>query len=146
MRLICAKITFAIEFLYLVSTVTTKISILLFFRRLVTGSMSRTFRWAVYSAIAFVIAYFVTFTITLFTTCRPFYVWWLVGNWFWYEANKDKGVFKCDNEGRTIVASAAISALQDFVACGLPITLFWKLRIPTKQKIALGGIFTVGFL
>jgi len=85
----------------------------------------------------------VAFFIILFNVCKPFPSFWLQADYFWLAANENN--FKCMNEGVILVSSAAISAVQDFVACGLPIILFWKLQIPKRQKIALGGIFALGF-
>jgi hypothetical protein len=63
--------------LYLVSTATTKISILLFYRRLASGTISKAFQWAVYASIAFVAIYWVVFTLNLFLGCRPFRAFWM---------------------------------------------------------------------
>jgi hypothetical protein len=128
----------------MVSTCTTKISILLFYRRLAAGTVSRAFQWALYLAMASVIMYYIVFQVLMFTSCRPFHAYWKLADYFWLMQNKDK--FQCLDEGVILVASAIVSAVQDFIACGLPMILFWKLRIPIRQKIALGGIFALGFL
>jgi hypothetical protein len=134
----------ALEFLYMVSTVTTKISILLFYRRLVPETVSRGFRWSVYGAISFVLAYFVTWEILLFTRYRPLYADWMLGNPFWWAEHKDEVHYI--NEGVVIASSAIVSAVQDFIVCGMPMMVFWKMTIPRRQRIALGAIFAVGFL
>jgi hypothetical protein len=134
----------ALEALYIFSTVTTKISILLFYRRLVSSSVSRTFRWIVYAAIAFVAAYFLAFIPLTFSECRPIEAAWMLSDikWWWEHEHS----VSCINEGLSLSISAIISATQDFIAFGLPLTLFSKLKIPPRQKIALAGIFVVGFL
>jgi hypothetical protein len=91
-----------------------------------------------------VIVYYILFQTLMFTSCRPLYAYWKLADYFWLAQNKDK--FKCLDEGIILVASAVVSAVQDFVACGMPMILFWKLRIPKQQKIALGGIFALGIL
>ena len=128
----------------MVSTVTTKISILLFYRRLAAGCVSRRFIFAVYAAISFVVLYFLIWFTMLFYQCRPLNSYWKQVDYFWYDANKDN--FICTDEGAVLVASAVVSAIQDFIACGMPMVLFWKLHIPRKQKIALAAIFAVGIL
>jgi hypothetical protein len=50
------------------------------------------------------------------------------------------------NEPANVLAASAISIIQDFLACGLPIILFWKLKLPRRQKVALAAIFSVGLL
>jgi hypothetical protein len=66
----------AIEALYMVSTGLTKISILLFYRRLAAGSVSRGFLLVVYIAMFSVVAYIVTFLFTIFFNCRPINAMW----------------------------------------------------------------------
>lgn len=132
------------ETLYMASTCTTKISILLFYRRLASGSVSRGFQWALYLAMASVVVYFVIFQTLMFVSCRPLFSYWKLADYIWLSNNKDN--FQCLDEGILLVISAIVSAVQDFIACGLPMILFWKLRIPIRQKIALGGIFALGIL
>jgi hypothetical protein len=76
----------------------------------------------------------------LFVGCQPIQAFWLQVNLF----SQDK--YQCINEAANLIAAAAISVVQDFLACGMPMVLFWKLRIPFRQKIALAAIFGVGFL
>jgi hypothetical protein len=127
-----------------ISTVTTKISILLFYRRLAAGCVSNRFIRCVYAAIAFVAAYFLIFFPMLYYQCRPMNAYWKQVDYVWYAENEKN--FTCTNEGAVLVASAVVSALEDFIACGLPMALFWKLHIPKKQKIALAFVFSVGIL
>jgi hypothetical protein len=133
-----------LEAMYLVSTTTTKISILLFYRRLTDGAVSKTFIYTVYAAIAFVAAYFVVFFINLFVGCRPINSFWLQVDPLW--SAEHEGQYHCIDEAKNLIAAASVSVVQDFLACGMPAVLFWKLRIPRKQKIALGAVFGVGFL
>jgi hypothetical protein len=134
----------ALEALYMVSTSTTKISILLFYRRLTADTISKRFLHCVHAAIAFVFVYFVIFLITLFATCQPIYAFWKQVDPTWNGLNEGK--YHCINEEKDLLAAAVVSVIQDFIACGLPSVLFWKLRIPKRQKFALGAIFGVGFL
>jgi hypothetical protein len=70
------QVTVALEAFYMISTTTTKISILRFYHRLTSGTVSNRFLFAVYCAIGFVAAYFVVFFINLFIGCRPFDSFW----------------------------------------------------------------------
>lgn len=132
----------ALEAIYMVSTATTKISILLFYRRLAAGSVTKNFIYCVHAAIAFVVAYFVVFWINLFIGCRPLAAYWSQIDPFWEAQNE----YQCIDEARNLLAASGISVLQDFIACGLPTILLWKVQFPRRQKIALGIIFGVGFL
>lgn len=132
----------AIECLYVAATSLIRISILLFYRRMATGSVSKGFLWTVRGIIAFVVAYFIVFEVTLFTGCRPFNAFWNEVNPYW-EASHE---YHCINEAGNLFAASIVSVVQDFVVCFMPTILFWKLQLPRKQKIALGAIFGVGFL
>ena len=138
------QITMALEALYMVSTVTTKISILLFYRRLAVGSVTNTFIRCVHTAIAFVIVYFIVFTTTLYLGCRPFNAYWMQVDPHWL--TEHRGKYKCINEATSLTAVTVVSVVQDFIAVGMPMTLFWQTRLPKRQKIMLGLIFGLGFL
>jgi hypothetical protein len=133
-----------IEALYVFSAALIKISILLFYRRLVAGTVSRTFVWAVYATIFSVVAYVITFETTLMSGCRPINAFWNEVDPFWRELNVGK--YFCLDEVSTLYGANITSIVQDFLACGMPLLLFWKLQLPIRQKILLGGIFGVGFL
>jgi hypothetical protein len=132
-----------IQLTYLVSTVTTKVSILLFYRRLTSG-VSTPFRYAVYAAIIFVGSFCIAGLTTLLVGCRPFNAYWLELNPAWAAANEGK--FYCYDEGPYIIAVATISMVTDFLVCVLPMMLFLRLNIGFRQKLALAAIFGVGFL
>jgi hypothetical protein len=141
------QITMVIEAMYILSTGLTKISILLFYRRLSNGAVSTTFHYTVLGCIAFVIGYIITFLFTLFLGCSPINSYWLQVSIPWVLAPHVEGVdYHCFNEAANLMSASAISILQDFIACGMPMLLFWKLQMPRRQKIALGAIFGVGFL
>jgi hypothetical protein len=46
----------------------------------------------------------------------------------------------------SVLAASGVSVVQDFIACGLPSVLFWKLYMSKKEKLILASIFAVGFL
>lgn len=126
------------------TTCLTKVSILLFYRRLAAGTITPVFQWSVYASIVFVVVYFIGFFINIFLMCRPFNSYWLQADYVWLNTHHND--FKCQDEGLMLVISAAISACQDVLACFLPMILLWKLQIPRRQKYALGAIFSIGLL
>jgi len=134
------------ESFYIASTSLTKISILLFYRRLADGTISRTFRFAVLTSIAFVAAYMVIFIVTPLVGCRPINAFWDSVTIAWLETHVDGVDWVCFNEGANDLAASVVSMIQDFLACGMPLALFWKLQMPRRQKIVLTAIFGVGFL
>jgi hypothetical protein len=135
----------ALELLYMFSTVATKISILLFYRRLIPETVSQKFRWAVYAAISSILIYWIIFIVLIFTRTHPLYADWMLGDPFW-EAEHPGVIDYQLSEGAILTASAIISSIQDFMVCFMPMTIFWNMTIPKRQRIALGAIFAVGFL
>jgi hypothetical protein len=139
-----------LEVFYMLSTCMTKISILLFYRRLAVGTISNRFLYTIYAAIAFVIAYFIAFNLTLFLHCRPFESYWKQADLRWYFKHKGtvtkKADFVCTSESADLIASGITSILQDFIAVGIPLVLFWRLRVSWQQKISLGVVFGIGIL
>ncbi|RAR09048.1 integral membrane protein [Stemphylium lycopersici] len=129
-------IALAIELNYMVSTTLIKVSILCFYRR-ITGRLTNQFVYWVYGTIAFCIIYGIVFTFVIIFTCTPVEGFWRFFDVAWRLQND----LKCRNEGALIVACAAISSVQDFVICLLPILLIWNLQISKRQKFGLCGVF-----
>lgn len=134
----------AIECTYILATGLTKISILLFYRRLVTGSISSGFVWAIRASIFSVAAYIITFESTLIFGCTPINAYWHEVNIIWRASNEGK--FRCLNEVGALYAANIISIVQDFLTFLMPLLLFRQLQLPIRQKILLGFIFGIGFL
>jgi hypothetical protein len=140
------KATLAISSFYIASTSMTKVSILLFYRRMASGSVSPLFHFAVRAAIASVVAYGITFQLTLYFGCHPLNAFWNQVDFNWVATHTEGVNYHCFSETGSILSSTAISIVQDFITCGMPTILFWKLQLPIRQKIALGALFGVGFL
>lgn len=137
------QITFSNEITYIVATSLIKISILVFYRRMAFQSLSKPFLLALRLAIASVLAYMVAFFCVLWTVCRPYDAFWKQVNIDWLRAGNK---YQCIDEGGYLLAGTAITVAQDFITATLPLTLFWKLQISKRQKIALAGIFALGYL
>ncbi|OCK80245.1 hypothetical protein K432DRAFT_298128 [Lepidopterella palustris CBS 459.81] len=136
------QIVMAIEALYICATCPTKISILCFYRRMASGTISKTFIYGVWASIAFVIFYGIAFLLTLVFTCTPVLAFWHVVDPVWSTTHK----FSCHNEAVEVLSSAIVSIIQDMIACALPVMLVWKLQLPRRQKFAIMGIFAIGLL
>ena len=73
-----AEYSWLAEFSFLVTGCCTKISVLLFYRRLVGGTYSRSWHWAVVGAILFTAAWSIALILTLFFNCTPTEAYWKV--------------------------------------------------------------------
>lgn len=132
-----------IQIFYLISTGTTKISILLFYRRL-TDRVSTRFQYILYGMIALVAGYSVGAFLTLLVGCRPIHAYWMQIDQLWLAENQGK--FTCHNEAISTVLIATFSMVTDFIVCILPMSLFLSLRLNWRRKFALAAIFGIGFL
>lgn len=131
----------SIEINYVVCTTLIKISILFFYRRM-TASLTINFVYWVWGSIIFCAVYGILFILLIAFTCTP-------ANGFFYMfdiAWRFQNELTCRNEGAIIVSVAAISTVQDFIICLLPVFLIWNLQIPKTQKLALCGIFGLGLV
>ncbi|KAF1831661.1 hypothetical protein BDW02DRAFT_504756 [Decorospora gaudefroyi] len=135
------SIAMAIELNYMVSTTLIKVSILCFYRR-ITGRLTTQFVYWVWGCIIFCVVYGVVFTFAIIFTCTPVVGFFHIFDIMWRLKNE----VTCRNEGAIIVACAAVSSIQDFIICMLPIFLIWNLHISKRQKVGLCGIFGVGII
>ncbi|KAH3968205.1 hypothetical protein HBH98_070930 [Parastagonospora nodorum] len=138
------KFVMAIYALFTLASGLVKMSVLLFYRRLSSRSVSPTFRWTMRIMMVVVGGYTIAFILVLILTCNPIEAYWLqvkVSN----VLNKQGYPHECINEGADIVANGIISTVQDFIVAFLPSLLCWKLQMPTRQKFALYGIFAIGY-
>lgn len=136
------KYLLAIECLFCVASGLIKISILLFYRRLSSRVVSKAFVYTTWISIGFIIAYSIALTLAPILGCQPISAFWdqvdilkVLGG---YE-------YHCFDEGADLLAASIISASQDFITAILPTFLYWNLRIPLQQKLALFGIFALGY-
>jgi hypothetical protein len=132
-----------IQVFFLLSTGFTKLSVLLFYRRVVSGTYSRRFELALWGAMAFVLAVTVTFLILMCTMCKP-----LEAIWRMYDPTymRHFSCFPADKQKYTSTTSGALSVFTDFYSVLLPATLLWRIQINRWQKIGLVFIFSTGFL
>jgi hypothetical protein len=131
-----------IETVFCVGSGLIKVSILLFYRRISSRAISTGFRWATWISIGFIVAYSIAFTLMPIFLCNPISAFWDQTDVF----KAAKGYkYKCLNEGADVFAAGVISSVQDLITAMLPTFLYWNLQIPFRQKVALFGIFAIGY-
>ena len=107
-----------------------------------SGSPDRLAINIVNGAIIIMFMYWIVFVLLMVFQCRPTAAYWL-------QYSFPKGYttkFTCMFEGKVPIANAIISVTTDFFIGLLPIYLFRDLRVPIREKIALGVLFGIGFL
>lgn len=118
----------------------------MFYRRLVQGTYSRKFKWAIWAAIAFVIAYTISFFVIICIGCTPFEAVWQQYNTSWVLKHP---TYKCASRELNIKLAELIGGLSvvtDFYSVMLPAALIMQIRLNTRQKYGLFFIFGIGFL
>lgn len=128
------------ELFFLLGTACTKVSILLVYRRISTGSNSVWFIRLTWAAIAFTVTYAVALILELMLACRPLDAYWKS-----YSLTYTKS-FKYADEHVPIVLSAAVSVFSDIYASVLPMLLVRRLRLSRRQRISLFVLFSAGLL
>jgi hypothetical protein len=136
------KYILAMECIFCVASGLIKISILLFYRRLASRVVSNAFRWTTWITIGYIIAYTIALTLAPILGCNPISA-------FWDRVNILKRLqgyeFECFDEGADLLAASIISTSQDLLTAVLPTFLYWNLQITKRQKLALFGIFAIGY-
>ncbi|KAE8146654.1 hypothetical protein BDV25DRAFT_143484 [Aspergillus avenaceus] len=136
------KMALTNEMLYVFGSGMVRISVLLFYRRMGFRSISRGFVVAIHVSIASVIAYSIAFIVVIFASCTPLNAFWNQVNPKWEATH----TWKCYNEPVHLLAASSIALIQDVIATTLPAILCWNLRISSREKVALGSIFVVGYM
>lgn len=128
------------QIMYTLSLSSVKISVLLFYRRL-SVSFTRGFYIAVWAGIAYNIIYVAGFLLTLLLICRPIDAYWKSFN----PAYREAGNYTCGSEQIAEPLSAILSVIGDAYSTILPLVLVSRLSLPNRQKMALYGLFSLGF-
>ncbi|KZM27383.1 hypothetical protein ST47_g1470 [Ascochyta rabiei] len=139
---VARKYVLAILCIFCTASGLIKISILLFYRRLSDRVVSKRFRSATWLTIGFIAGSTIALTIAPIFGCDPISA-------FWDQVNYSKLIkgykYSCFDEGADVFSATVISTVQDLITAVLPTFLYWNLRIPIRQKIALFGIFALGY-
>jgi hypothetical protein len=139
--------TLIAEVIFMYSLLATKISVLMFYRRLISGTYSTKFKWALWFGMAFAVVTTVVPTGLLFASCKPFKAIWLQWDLVWVYANAYK--FHCQPAKITLLVgqlSGAFSVISDFYSVLLPSILLLQMRLNKRQRIALFLVFGLGYV
>lgn len=130
------------EFSFLVCGGCIKVSVLLFYRRLVDGTYSRRWKYAVLLAIAFTVAYTVAFCIMLLVNCTPTEAYWRAFDPTYAMTKK----YACLDTKIINTLAGVFASVSDLYAVMLQCIITWHFQVPKAQKIALNMIFSLGLL
>lgn len=109
------------EFAFLVCGGCTKISVLLFYRRLVKGTFESRWKWAVIIAIVFTTAYTLAFMLALVFNCNPTEAYWKAFDPTWGHD------YTCVDTTVINLLAGVCAAFSDLYSVVLP---FLMVRLP----------------
>jgi hypothetical protein len=126
------EVAIAAKALFILATCFTRLSLLIFYHRLVSETNLKFFRRTIQAAMVFnfgVGAAFVPLSIWL---CVPLGDYWKFGG-------------HCLNEGTVILASGIASSVADLLTTALPIPLVLRMKLPLAQKVIVVVLLSLGF-
>ncbi|KAB5550011.1 hypothetical protein GE09DRAFT_966015, partial [Coniochaeta sp. 2T2.1] len=126
-----ARISFALQRAYQPALACIKSSIILFYMRIFT---TRPFRTAAYCVLAYTIAWAVSTWIVNLTVCAPIA--------YYYDRTIKGG--HCRNQAISGSINGGLSLLGDVFVLALPVPVVWNLKINTRKKMGILGIFLLG--
>lgn len=125
------------ELLYILSTTSIKISVLLFYRRL-SISFTKGLKRATWIGLAANLVYLCIFTVWLCLLCHPLNAYWDLYKPGWRQQPAQQlNPPSCLAENISLPVSSALSALTDLYATLVPLVLVMTIQKPFKQKIPL---------
>lgn len=142
-----AQYTLIAEFLFMYSILSTKISVLMFYRRLIAGTYSKKFKWSLWAGIAFAIITTVVPMSLLLRQCTPIEAIWRQWDLIYAYSNAYK--FHCQKMSVTVLVSrlgGAWSVISDFYSVLLPSLLLMNMKLNERQRIGLVVVFGLGYV
>jgi hypothetical protein len=135
-----SQAAWAAEGLFLTSTCLTKISILLFYRRLVDRSYSKRIQNVIYGLIALTAVYYFAFFSFLLFACEPVSA-------SWKSLNIGYAIpYKCSSRKTMDILVGTISVISDAYVLIIPELVVYRLKMQRKKKIVLFALFGSGTL
>ena len=124
----------ATQILSVLSLTFTKISIILFYRRIFRGYY---FNYATWALCAIVSVWGISFFFATLFECYPFSQVWTT----FYGQPRE-----CYHYLPMFFGTAVSNMIIDLIIISMPWPMIWMLQMPTRQKVAVTGIFTLGAL
>jgi hypothetical protein len=125
------KALYVLEAIYPFCTGSTKLSILLLYRRIFTTN-NPYFKYALYAVGSVLVGWAIAGFFTTIFQCWPVHTIW------------DHSGDECIDLVPALVGLATINTLLNGAVLILPLPMLWNLRISLQQKIGVCGIFILG--
>ncbi|KAL3417920.1 pth11-like integral membrane protein [Phlyctema vagabunda] len=124
------KILYSYVYLYATGVSFTKLSILLFYRRVF--GVTKAF-WI---CLSLVVGYWVAIIIAWINVCHPIHL-------FWYKHTTTMEGY-CFNDSKFYFGNGIANMLIDICVLAYPVPIVWKLHMPKEKKLAVIAILMLG--
>lgn len=125
------KLLYAYVMIYATAVTLTKVSILMFYRRIFGITYS------LYLCLFFAIGYWITIIVVINVGCRPL-------SYFWMRYTDPSAVGTCIDIPKFFFGNGIAAMLIDVIILCVPIPIVWGLQMPTSQKLAVVSILLLG--
>ena len=129
-------VAFIYQWGYLYGLSFTKLSVLLFYRRLTSGSISRWYKTVIYVAIGIVVGYTIAYTIGYLVVCKPIEYYWQLYSLTWLVEHPGASCMSGDARSKATIAAGVLSVFTDLYTVLLPMIVLRTLRINPRAKLA----------
>jgi hypothetical protein len=126
---------FILEVLYFLAIGLVKISMCFLYGRLFMDTLFQRMIWATQ---VFNVLVVLSFVLLVLTQCQPLSYFWMA-----WDGEHDG---TCINTQAVAYVHSAINIALDLWLLVLPATQIWNLRLTTKRKAAVTGMFAMGIL
>lgn len=135
-----ARIGWVAQFSFLVTGCLTKVSVLLFHRRLVEGTINKYWKWAVVGAVCFTCSYSLAFVLALIFNCSPTDAYWKAFDPYYTHS------YTCVDTKAINMLAGLLSIISDLYAIVLPTVLTSSSHMDRRQRVALNALFAVALV
>ncbi|KAL4928668.1 uncharacterized protein BDV17DRAFT_291300 [Aspergillus undulatus] len=135
-----SKLNLTFQILFSLACSLTKISLLWFCKRLlIVGKKGiySVYNIAMLVGIAVVVISSALFILFSIFQCRPIHAYWDL---------EPQYPHTCLNDGAIVFSASTINIFTDVLTTILPMPLIWKLKMPTRQRLAVMAIFGLGIV
>jgi hypothetical protein len=120
----------------------SKLSILLFYQRLIKRINRPVLHWVNTALIAVVACFTIAISLAMFFACTPVDAFWNQYSKEWSQTHS----YRCINIGMSSYLISGFSVASDILIATFPLWLLRHLKMPRKQKIAVALILSAGLL
>jgi len=126
-------ISWIIQLMYILNMFLTKVALLVSYLRF---SQPGKFRTSVYIVIFVISGWFLGASFATIFECHPVQNYWL-----------SRTYDNCPvNDTARLFASVLISIVTDFVVCLMPLRIIWNIKLPTREKVVLYFLLSLGLM